>query len=200
MEPHTDNFASTNGDASMEGDYGVMHHYDTESDMQDQNHVSEDSKQHANMYPNGETNPNDSNRDLGECHPDNGMETMTENSQNAQQHSKEVAQAATQEGIESETAAAERQVHEYRISATQEATSQLEATLHRVKDTTSKMMEATVTFLQASESVTVDYLRCQASQQNEARRLEEVEPDVAGATAAYLQEIQCQMMSSVRRT
>lgn len=189
-----------NGDASIEGAYVEMHRYDdTESEILNQDHESEQSNQHATLYPNVKTNPNDSNHDLGQCDPNDVMEAMTENPQNVHDHEKEDAQEETQEEVESETAVAERQVHDYCISATQDVTSQFEATLHQVKDVASKMLEHVGSFLQASESVSVDYMRCQASQQNEARRLQEVEPDVVGATAAYYQEIQCQMMSSARR-
>eukprot|EP00957_Ditylum_brightwellii_P205420 15343814-Ditylum_brightwellii.AAC.1 len=44
-----------------------------------------------------------------------------------------------------------------------------------------------------SEGVTIDYIHCQASQRAESRRLEEVEPDVTGATARFLQQAQDQL-------
>ena len=107
-------------------------------------------------------------------------------------------QEEDQDAEETETAAAERKIEEYRISATRDVAANLEKTLNRVKTTTKTMLNEIEAFMRATESVTVDYLRCQASQHNESQRLEEVEPDVAGATTQFLQQAQILMMGAER--
>ena len=81
-------------------------------------------------------------------------------------------------------------VRKYRTKAYQDAHTQLQSTLELVRNTTKTMLGEIDAFLQATESTTIDYIKCQGSQGTEARRLEEVEPDVSGATARFLQEIQ----------
>lgn len=87
-----------------------------------------------------------------------------------------------------DTAAAERQIREERVAVYCETTSRLEEILNGIKGTTKHLLREIDIYAEAMESVSVDYLRCQNSQRKEARRLEEVEPDVAGATSHFLQQ------------
>jgi hypothetical protein len=100
-----------------------------------------------------------------------------------------------QEGTQSQDEES-RDVREYRTKAYQDAHAQLQATLELVRNTTKNMLGEIDAFLQATESTTMDYIKCQKSQRAEARRLEEVEPDVSGATSRFLQEMQGGMMGN----
>lgn len=65
---------------------------------------------------------------------------------------------------------------------------ELEAILNDVKTTTKRLLEEITTYTQVFESVSADYMRCQSSQRKEAQRLEEVSPDVEGATNRFLEQ------------
>ncbi len=87
----------------------------------------------------------------------------------------------------------ERQIHDSILREREKAHAKLQATLDHVRETTRAMLNEIDVFLESTENVMVDYTKCQNSQRNEARRLEEVEPDVAGATERYLQQMQGMM-------
>ena len=87
----------------------------------------------------------------------------------------------------------ERHIHESILHERENAHAKLQATLDRVRETTRAMLNEIDVFLESTENVIVDYTKCQNSQRNEARRLEEVEPDVVGATERYLQQVQGMM-------
>lgn len=88
------------------------------------------------------------------------------------------------------TSIEERQIHDSILREREQAHAKLQATLDRVRETTRDILNEIDVFLESSENVMVDYTKCQNSQRNEARRLEEVEPDVVGATERYLQQVQ----------
>ncbi len=83
----------------------------------------------------------------------------------------------------------ERQIHESILIEREKAHAKLQATLDRVRETTRDILNEIDVFLESTENVMMDYTKCQNSQRNEARRLEEVEPDVVGATERYLQQV-----------
>ena len=87
----------------------------------------------------------------------------------------------------------ERQIHESLMRDREEAHAKLQTTLDRVRETTKTMLNEIGSFLESTESVMIDYTKCQNSQRNEARRLEEVEPDVVGATQIYLEQVKGMM-------
>ncbi len=87
----------------------------------------------------------------------------------------------------------ERQIHDSLVRERENAYSKLQETLECVRETTKTMLNEIDAFLESTESVMIDYTKCQNSQRNEARRLEEVEPDVVGATEMYLEKIKGMM-------
>lgn len=78
-----------------------------------------------------------------------------------------------------------RNMREKRISATHRAATCLEKTLGDIKEATKKMLNEIDIYMKVTQEVELDYIRCQKSQRNEARRLQEVEPDVAGVTSRF---------------
>ncbi len=115
----------------------------------------------------------------------NRGETLTERQEEQQQHEEK----QKQEG-QDEMSIEERQIHESLLRQREEVHAKLQATLVRVHETTKTMLNEIGHFLESTESVMIDYTKCQNSQREEARRLEEVEPDVAGATERYLAQVQ----------
>lgn len=97
----------------------------------------------------------------------------------------------------SETAAAELLVRQERAKMTADAGQRLEAVLQQIKAATKKLLAEFDVYMEAVEGVTIDYIRCQHSQRKEASRLEEVEPDVEGATARLFQQAQDQLAAGV---
>jgi len=95
----------------------------------------------------------------------------------------------------SPTEAAEKEVREARVATTADAVSRLEEYLTAMKEATKKMLGEMDVYLKTTEGVMVDYIRCQHSQHNEARRLEECEPGVAEATQRFLVSMQSDMMN-----
>eukprot|EP00978_Attheya_sp_CCMP212_P037600 scaffold178854_cov58-Attheya_sp.AAC.6 len=93
----------------------------------------------------------------------------------------------------SETAQLEQEITEARDATHRDAAERLESILNDIKVSTKVLLGEIKVYLETTESVTVDYVRCQASQRNEANRLEAVEPDVTGATARFLQQAQEQI-------
>jgi len=93
------------------------------------------------------------------------------------------------EDKENEMTIEERQIHDSLITEHKKAHTKLQATLDSVRETTRSMLNEIQSFLASTESVMIDYTKCQNSQRNEARRLEEVEPDVVGATEMYLEKM-----------
>ena len=87
----------------------------------------------------------------------------------------------------------ERQIHDSLLRDSETAQAQLEETLNRVRETTKTMLDEIKVFLESTEGVMIDYTKCQNSQRDETRRLEEVEPDVLGATEMYLAQMRNSM-------
>ena len=178
------NFTSGNGHF-MEGDYENKEDYSgAESGTMTLGH-HEGEKYDDGFYHESSVALNVGGKD--EITIDNG-ERQEEKQENLNENYHE--QEEDRDGEETETAAAEKKIEEYRISATRDVAANLEGTLNRVKETTKTMLNEIEAFMLATERVTVDYLRCQTSQHNESQRLEEVEPDVAGATTHFLQHAQ----------
>ena len=82
----------------------------------------------------------------------------------------------------------ERQLRKETEATIQSTKTQLEAILTDLKRTTSRLLEEIGTYMEAADSVSADYIRCQESQRKEAQRLEEVSPDVEGATNRFLEQ------------
>jgi len=82
------------------------------------------------------------------------------------------------------------EVRKERIDTTKKAAAKLQDILGNVKGTTQKLLSEIDSYLKSVESVRIDYMKCRESQNNEARRLEEVEPDVAGATGRFVSMLQ----------
>lgn len=74
---------------------------------------------------------------------------------------------------------------------------QLEDILNGIRDTTKRLLTETDMYLTATARVQAEYTACQDSQRAEARRLDEVQPDVEGATLTFLQEAQDQIASQM---
>lgn len=74
---------------------------------------------------------------------------------------------------------------------------QLEGILNGIRDTTKRLLTETDLYLTATARVQAKYTTCQDSQRAEARRLDEVQPDVEGATLTFLQEAQDQITSEM---
>lgn len=99
---------------------------------------------------------------------------------------------------EDEEESGSREDHE---AVLQNTATQLEAILNDLKGTTRKLLDEIGIYMEAAESVSTDYKKCQESQRNEARRLAEVQPDVEGATHRFLQQAQAQLaMTAGHRT
>jgi hypothetical protein len=86
-----------------------------------------------------------------------------------------------------------RQQHGRRSSSETElvlknTATELEAILNDVKVTTKRLLEEITNYTDVFESVLSDYERVQASQRKEAQRLDEVSPDVEGATNRFLEQ------------
>mmetsp|Transcript_19622 Transcript_19622/g.24028 ORF Transcript_19622/g.24028 Transcript_19622/m.24028 type:complete len:238 (-) Transcript_19622:206-919(-) len=84
----------------------------------------------------------------------------------------------------------EKEIKEDRERIMRDANAKMDAVLEDMKQATNGLLANLNSFLKESESVAIAYIRTQASQQKEARRLEEVEPDVSGATTKFLHEAQ----------
>lgn len=78
-----------------------------------------------------------------------------------------------------------RAVREDRLVNTRAAAEKLESILDSVKHTTQKLLSEIDVYLKSTESVILDYAKCQKSQSQNARRLEDVETDVVQATGQY---------------
>lgn len=76
-------------------------------------------------------------------------------------------------------------IREERKETTNAAAEKLELILEDVKHTTQKLLHEIDCYLKAVENVTVDFMKCQESQAQNATRLDDVETDVAGATARF---------------
>jgi hypothetical protein len=85
------------------------------------------------------------------------------------------------------------QLRKDRQAVVQTTATQLESILNDVKGTTKRLLDEISFYMKEAESVTVDYMRCQESQREEAHRLEAVQPDVEGATHRFLQQAQAQL-------
>ena len=106
-------------------------------------------------------------------------------------------QGEEEEPEHSETAEAEARVRKERKDNVQFTANSLESILKNVQGTVNRLLQEIDSYLSTTESVRIDYIRCQASQRNEAQRLEEMEPDVAGATASFLQQAQMQFAMGI---
>ena len=62
----------------------------------------------------------------------------------------------------------------------------LRSILENIKNSTKTVLTEMQVYLEEMENVEKTYIRCRAKAQKESRRLEQVEPDVAGATQRYL--------------
>lgn len=105
---------------------------------------------------------------------------------NAKSVSNDILEDLEQPDIKAE----EQETREERVSSTRLAASELESTLNKIKQATKTLLSEIDVYLQTAEGVTIDYLRCRASQKEEAHRLKEIEPDVAGATESFLRQAQ----------
>lgn len=89
----------------------------------------------------------------------------------------------------SPTAHLEDEVRTLRKASTADAAMRLEQHLNDMKQATKKMLNEIDVYLKESETIMIDYIGCQYSQQNEAVRLEECEPGVTDATQRFLQNM-----------
>lgn len=127
-----------------------------------------------------------SNEDMVIQHHESGNNAKPQNDFNNNTSSSKESEEERNESMTIE----ERHIHESILHEREKAHAKLQATLDRVRETTRAMLNEIDVFLESTENVMVDYTKCQNSQMNEARRLEEVEPDVVGATERYLQQVQ----------
>lgn len=72
-----------------------------------------------------------------------------------------------------------------RKATTDAAAEKLELILEDVKHATQKLLHEIDSYLKSVESVTIDFIKCKESQENNARRLDDVETDVVGATGQF---------------
>ena len=80
----------------------------------------------------------------------------------------------------------EQKLKNERTEKTKAVHEKLQNILTDVKETTNKLLSEVDVYLKTVDSVTIDYTKCKDSQVHEATRLEEVEPDVSGATGQFL--------------
>jgi hypothetical protein len=97
----------------------------------------------------------------------------------------------------SEEESTSTQLRKERQAVVQNTATQLESILNDVKGTTKRLLDEITIYLEEAESVTIDYMKCQESQREEAHRLEAVQPDVEGATHRFLQQAQAQLAMAV---
>lgn len=81
-----------------------------------------------------------------------------------------------------ETSAFEEAVKTQKENASRDANENFSLLLRKLKRTAEAMSSELSAYLDVAESVEVDYIRCQNSSRNEAKRLREVEPDIDGTT------------------
>lgn len=81
-----------------------------------------------------------------------------------------------------ETSALEEIVKTQKENAIRDANESFSLLLRKIKRTAEAMSSELSTYLDVAEGVEVDYIRCQNSSRNEAKRLREVEPDIDGTT------------------
>ena len=117
-------------------------------------------------------------------------EQKNQNSDNTNNNNTPSEQNDHEDNHESSMTIEESHIHDSVLREREKAHARLQATLDNVRETTRAMLNEIDVFLESTKDVMVDYTKCQNSQRNEARRLEEVEPDVVGATERYLQQMQ----------
>jgi hypothetical protein len=76
----------------------------------------------------------------------------------------------------------EQQIQSQKLQITENAANELHVTLTKLKDVAKTMLHEMNAYLDETEKVEIDYLKCQESLKKEAKRLSEVEPDIAGTT------------------
>ena len=81
-----------------------------------------------------------------------------------------------------ETSAFEQVIKTQKENSIRDANEKFSLLLRKLKRTAETMSSELSAYLDVAESVEVDYIRCQNSSRNEAKRLREVEPDIAGTT------------------
>ena len=81
-----------------------------------------------------------------------------------------------------ETSAFEQIIKTQKEDSIRDANEKFSLLLRKLKRTAETMSSELSAYLDVAESVEVDYIRCQNSSRNEAKRLREVEPDIAGTT------------------
>lgn len=84
------------------------------------------------------------------------------------------------------TTAMEQKLKSERSERTRAVQEKLQMILGDIKGATGTLLSEIDIYLKAVDSVTIDYTKCKESQVHEATRLEEVEPDVSGATGQFL--------------
>ena len=80
----------------------------------------------------------------------------------------------------------EQKLKSERSERTRAVQEKLQIILGDIKGATRTLLSEVDIYLKAVDSVTIDYTKCKESQVHEATRLEEVEPDVSGATGQFL--------------
>jgi len=81
-----------------------------------------------------------------------------------------------------ETSAFEQAIKIQKENSIRDANEKFSTLLRKLKRTAETMSSELSAYLDVAESVEVDYIRCQNSSRNEAKRLREVEPDIDGTT------------------
>lgn len=81
--------------------------------------------------------------------------------------------------------AMEQQIRSHKLHITETAANELHETLTKLKDVAKTMLNEMNAYLDETEKVEVEYLKCQESLKKEAKRLNEVEPDIAGTTSFF---------------
>jgi hypothetical protein len=79
----------------------------------------------------------------------------------------------------------EQQIRSQKLHITETAANELHVTLTKLKDVAKTMLNEMNAYLDETEKVEVEYLKCQESLKKEAKRLNEVEPDIAGTTSFF---------------
>ena len=83
------------------------------------------------------------------------------------------------------TAEAENCVSKERIQLYKDNQRRLTSILDNIKHSTQTVLSEMSIYLKESEEIEKTYIRCRANTQKESQRLEQVEPDVAGATQRF---------------